>query len=84
MTRFALEGGVSAGALMTVRFLIAGVLMLVILRARQIRLVRRGVLDGVWLGLLLAVLFWSQTDGMRFTTTAKSGFITDCTFCLLR
>ena len=37
---------------------------------------RRGVLDGMWLGLLLAVLFWSQTDGMRFTTTAKSGFIT--------
>ena len=37
---------------------------------------RRGVLDGVWLGLLLAVIFWSQTDGMRFTTTAKSGFIT--------
>jgi hypothetical protein len=34
------------------------------------------VLDGVWLGLILAVIFWSQTDGMRFTTTAKSGFIT--------
>ena len=76
MTRFALEGGVSAGALMTVRFLLAGVMMLFILRARRIRVVRRGVLDGMWLGLLLAVLFWSQTDGMRFTTTAKSGFIT--------
>ena len=22
------------------------------------------------------MIFWSQTDGMRFTTTAKSGFIT--------
>ena len=76
MTRFALEGGLSAGALMSVRFLLAGLMMLIILRARRIRIVRRGVIDGVWLGLLLAVLFWSQTDGMRFTTTAKSGFIT--------
>ncbi len=76
MTRFALDGGISAAALMSVRFLLAGVLMLVILRARRVRIVRRGVLDGMWLGLLLAILFWSQTDGMRFTTTAKSGFIT--------
>jgi drug/metabolite transporter (DMT)-like permease len=76
MTRFALEGGISAGALMSVRFLIAGILMVIILRVKRVRLVRRGLLDGLWLGLLLAVLFWSQTDGMRFTTTAKSGFIT--------
>ncbi len=76
MTRFALDGGISAAALMSVRFLVAGVLMLMILRVRRVRIERRGVLDGMWLGLLLAVLFWSQTDGMRFTTTAKSGFIT--------
>jgi len=76
MTRFALDGGISAGALMSVRFLIAGILMVIILRVKRVRIVRRGVLDGLWLGLLLAVLFWSQTDGMRFTTTAKSGFIT--------
>jgi len=76
MTRLALDGGISAGALMSVRFLIAGVLMLIILRARRTRIVKRGLLDGMWLGLLLAILFWSQTDGMRFTTTAKSGFIT--------
>ena len=76
MTRFALQGGISAGALMSVRFLLAGVLMLMILRVRRVRIVRQGVIDGVWLGIILAILFWSQTDGMRFTTTAKSGFIT--------
>jgi drug/metabolite transporter (DMT)-like permease len=76
MTRFALNGGVSVGGLMSVRFVLAGVLMAVIIRARRIPIVRRGVLDGVWLGLVLAGIFWSQTDGMRFTTTAKSGFIT--------
>ena len=76
MTRFALETGVSVGALMSLRFLLAGVVFAIILRAKRTAILKRGVIDGVWLGLLLAVIFWSQTDGMRFTTTAKSGFIT--------
>jgi drug/metabolite transporter (DMT)-like permease len=61
---------------MSLRFLLAGVLMLIVIRGQRIPIVRRGVLDGIWLGLVLAVIFWTQTDGMRFTTTAKSGFIT--------
>ncbi|MGB9255862.1 MAG: DMT family transporter [Candidatus Korobacteraceae bacterium] len=76
MTRFALDGGISVGALMSLRFMLAGGLMFAVIRAKRIAIVRRGVLDGFWLGLILAVIFWSQTDGMRFTTTAKSGFIT--------
>jgi drug/metabolite transporter (DMT)-like permease len=76
MTRFALNSGISVGALMSLRFLVAGIVFAVILRAKRIPMVRRGLLDGLWLGLILAVIFWSQTDGMRFTTTAKSGFIT--------
>jgi drug/metabolite transporter (DMT)-like permease len=76
MTRFALDGGISVGALMSLRFLLAGIVFAVILRGKRIPILRQGVLDGVWLGLILAVIFWSQTDGMRFTTTAKSGFIT--------
>jgi drug/metabolite transporter (DMT)-like permease len=76
MTRFALEEGVSVGALMSLRFLLAGIVFAIILRAKRILIVKQGLLDGLWLGLLLAVIFWSQTDGMRFTTTAKSGFIT--------
>ena len=76
MTRFALDGGISVGALMSVRFVIAGVVMCLIIRARSVPVTKRGVVDGVWLGLVLAAIFWLQTDGMRFTTTAKSGFIT--------
>ncbi len=76
MTRFALQTGISVGALMSLRFLVAGLVFAIVLRAKSIRIVRRGMLDGLWLGLILAVIFWSQTDGMRFTTTAKSGFIT--------
>src|ERR1700690_3021932 len=75
-TRIVLDGGLSVGALMVLRFPLAGLVMLVIIRAKRIPISRRGVLDGIWLGLVLVVVFWSQTDGIRFTPTAKAGFIT--------
>jgi len=75
-TRIALSGGLSVGVLMAMRFVVAGGLMAIIVRAKRIPIRRRGLTDGIWLGIVLAVLFWLQTDGMRFTTTAKSGFIT--------
>ena len=76
MTRIVLDGGLSVGAQMSIRFPLAGLLMFAILRAKGIPIARRGVLDGIWLGLVLVVVFWLQSDGMRFTTTAKAGFIT--------
>jgi EamA-like transporter family len=75
-TRIVLDGGLSVGALMGLRFPLAGLVMFAIIRAEGIRINRRGVLDGIWLGLVLVAVFWLQTDGMRFTTTAKAGFIT--------
>src|SRR5574340_763286 len=75
-TKYCLQAGLSVGALLTLRFAVgtAGLgLMMVLLR---VPLRRRAVLDGFWLGVVLATLFWLQTDGLRFTTTSKSGFIT--------
>jgi drug/metabolite transporter (DMT)-like permease len=75
-TKYCLQAGLSVGALLSLRFAIgaAGLgLMLLLLRV-PIR--KRDALDGLWLGLVLATLFWLQTDGLRFTTTSKSGFIT--------
>ena len=76
MTRIVLDGGLSMGTLMSIRFPLSGLLIFAILRAKGIPIVRRGVVDGIWLGLVLVLVFWLQSDGMRFTTTAKSGFIT--------
>jgi drug/metabolite transporter (DMT)-like permease len=76
MTRVVLDGGLSVGALMSIRFPLAGLLMFAVIRAKGISITRRGMLDGTWLGLVLVVIFWLQSDGMRFTTTAKAGFIT--------
>jgi len=75
-TRIALSSGMAVGVLMSMRFVVAGGLMAIIVHARDTPIRRRGVIDGIWLGIVLATLFWLQTDGMRFTTTAKSGFIT--------
>jgi len=75
-TKYCLQAGLSVGALLSLRFAIgtAGLgLMLLVLRV-PIR--KQDALDGLWLGLVLATLFWLQTDGLRFTTTSKSGFIT--------
>jgi len=76
MTRIVLDGGLSVGALMGLRFPLAGLVLFAIIRAKGIPITRRGVVDGIWLGLVLVLVFWLQSDGMRFTTTAKAGFIT--------
>src|SRR5271169_1357748 len=76
MTRIVHDGGLSVGGLMSIRFPLAGLLMFAIVRAKGIPITRCGVVDGIWLGVVMVVIFWLQTDGMRFTTTAKSGFIT--------
>lgn len=74
--KFSLQAGLSVGALLSLRFAIGtaglGLLMLLL----KVPLRRRDAMDGLWLGLVLATLFWLQTDGLRFTTTSKSGFIT--------
>jgi drug/metabolite transporter (DMT)-like permease len=75
-TKYCLNAGLSVGALLTLRFAIgtAGLGLMVALLRIPFR--RQDVQDGLWLGLVLTTLFWLQTDGLRFTTTSKPGFIT--------
>lgn len=75
-TKYCLQAGLSVGALLTLRFAIGTAGLGLMLALFRVPFRRRDVLDGLWLGLVLAVLFWLQTDGLRFTTTSKSGFIT--------
>lgn len=74
--KFAINGGLGVEALLAYRFLIGTAGLAVFLVALRIKPQAREVKDGLWLGLLLSTLFWLQTDGLRFTTTTKSGFIT--------
>lgn len=71
-----LRGGLSVGAAISVRFLLGTLALSAFLKFQRVRLDRGSLRDGAVLGLLLVSIFWLQTDGLRFTTTAKSGLIT--------
>jgi drug/metabolite transporter (DMT)-like permease len=75
-SKYSLQAGVSVGALLAVRFSIGAVCLAALVLLLKKPLDRRSVMDGLTLGLILTVIFWLQVDGLRFTTTSKSGFIT--------
>lgn len=71
-----LQLGLSVGAMLGLRFALGGLCLLGFLLALGIRPKRGELRDGLWMGLVLTLIFWLQADGLRFTTTSKSGFIT--------
>lgn len=75
-TKYCLQSGLSVGAILSIRFAIGTAGLGLMLALLWVPIRRRDALDGLWLGLVLATCFWLQTDGLRFTTTSKSGFIT--------
>lgn len=74
--KYALQAGLSVGAMLTFRFLIGSACLGLMLLALRIKVERRAVKDGLWLGLVLSAIFWLQAGGLVTTTTTKSGFIT--------
>jgi drug/metabolite transporter (DMT)-like permease len=71
-----LRGGLSVGSTISVRFVLGTLALFLFLLIRHTRPDRQSVRDGLVLGAILVSIFWLQTDGLRFTTTAKSGLIT--------
>ncbi len=71
-----LRGGMSVGAAIGVRFALGTLAITALMRWQRVRFDRKSARDGAVLGLLLVAIFWLQTDGLQFTTTAKSGLIT--------
>lgn len=74
--KLVVQGGLSVGALLALRFTLGGLVLILIAWARKARFGPHGLRDGLLLGLLLTAIFWLQTDGLRYTTTSKSAFIT--------
>lgn len=71
-----LDAGLSVGAMLALRFSLGALGLKVMVRLLGVRLERQAVRDGIVLGLWLTAIFWLQADGLRFTTTSKSAFIT--------
>lgn len=74
--KFTLNSNLSVGAMLTLRFSLGALCLGILARAFGAPFTRQAMRDGVVLGLWLTLVFWLQADGLRFTTTAKSGFIT--------
>jgi drug/metabolite transporter (DMT)-like permease len=74
--KFTIQADLSVGVMLTLRFAIGACCLGLLLLVLRVPVRRASVLDGLRLGVLLTGVFWLQADGLRFTTTAKSGFIT--------
>lgn len=74
--KFVLQLELSVGALLSLRFSLGALCLLGFVLVFRIRPQARELRDGLWMGLVLTLVFWLQADGLRFTTTSKSGFIT--------
>lgn len=74
--KFTLNATLSVGAMLTIRFTLGALCLWILARVFRASFTRAAVRDGLVLGLWLTAVFWFQADGLRFTTTAKSGFIT--------
>ncbi len=71
-----LSAGLSVGSMLAVRFTLGALGLGLGMLILRVRVTRQALKDGLWLGLVLTPTFWLQADGLRYTTTSKSGFIT--------
>jgi len=74
--KFALQAHLSVGLMLSLRFSIGALCLGGLIAWLRVPIHKPALRDGIWLGLVITVIFWLQADGLRFTTTAKSGFIT--------
>ena len=71
-----LQVGLGVGAMLSLRFTLAAIVLGLLLAIFRIPIRRREIVDGLWLGLVVAIVYWLSGDGLRFTSATKSGFIT--------
>jgi drug/metabolite transporter (DMT)-like permease len=74
--KFALQAHLSVGLMLSARFGLGAACLGAVIACRRVPIRRQALLDGLRLGLVITAVFWLQADGLRFTSTAKSGFIT--------
>lgn len=74
--QYTLRAGLTVGAFLSLRFTLGAAGLALFLLVRRISLTRRALWEGLALGVVLTAAYWFQTDGLRFTTSSKSAFIT--------
>jgi drug/metabolite transporter (DMT)-like permease len=74
--KYAILAHLSVGLMLSLRFAIGAACLGLLTACLRVPVRAGAVRDGLWLGLVITGIFWLQADGLRFTTTAKCGFIT--------
>ncbi len=67
---------ISAFLFVAFRFGIAASVLALILVIKKIKIEKKSLLPGMFLGLLLFLGFFTQTIGLKYTSATKSGFLT--------
>lgn len=71
-----IQTGLGVGAMLSLRFTLATLVLGAGLLVFRIPIRRHELIDGLWLGVAVSAVYWLSSDGLRFTTATKSGFIT--------
>jgi drug/metabolite transporter (DMT)-like permease len=67
---------VSSMLFLTMRFGLASLILFCIMLFRRKKFEREALIPGIFLGILLFLIFFTQTIGLKYTTATNSGFIT--------
>lgn len=75
-TKYALESTMSTGLIMSLRFIIAAVIMFFVFRKKLKTITFRELTLGMTAGVLIFLGFLIQTIGFKYTTPSNSAFLT--------
>ena len=76
-TKLSLDGGLTPFQLITIRFLIAAILINVIFYKQiKVNISKESIKCGIILGVFLFIAFVVQTIGLVYTTPSKNAFLT--------
>lgn len=76
ITKIALDSGIAPNAIMSIRFLVASILIFIFLKLKNIKISEEERKLGLGAGLILGSAFSLQTVGLAYTTPSKNAFIT--------
>ena len=76
VSQLALDSGLLPFSIMTIRFLVAAILMTLIFARKLKSITKKDLIAGGIVGFFLFTAFGAQTVGLQFTTPSKNAFLT--------
>ena len=71
ITKIALDSGIAPNAIMSIRFLVASMLIFIFLKLKKVEIIKEEKKLGLGAGIILGGAFSLQTIGLVYTTPSK-------------